>query len=100
MTTPGTTSAPIAPEVRLFLAKVRAELADIDADDLADITDGLEADLGELVAERGPASLGDPVEYAGVLALEQLADFVARSDDGELREHLIGDEFSHLAPAA
>jgi hypothetical protein len=64
-----TTSTPIAPEVRLFLAKVRAQLADLDPDEVREITDGLEADLGELVAERGPSSLGDPEEYAGELRL-------------------------------
>ena len=47
-----------------FLAAVRGHLADLDPDELAEITDGLEADLAELVAERGPAALGDPAAYA------------------------------------
>ncbi|NYI76424.1 HAAS signaling domain-containing protein [Nocardioides panzhihuensis] len=54
----------VAPEVRLFLARVRRELADLDPEVLSDITDGLEADFAELVEERGPDALGDPVEYA------------------------------------
>ncbi|MEI7057941.1 hypothetical protein WBG06_19100 [Nocardioides sp. CCNWLW239] len=54
----------VAPEVRLFLARVRRELADLEPEVLSDITDGLEADFTELVAERGPDALGDPVEYA------------------------------------
>jgi hypothetical protein len=54
----------VAPEVRLFLARVRRELADLDPEVLSDITDGLEADFAELVEERGAEALGDPVEYA------------------------------------
>lgn len=65
MSTTGT--SPIAPEVRLFLARVRHELADLDPEELAEMTDGLEADLTELVAERGAAALGSPVDYAGEL---------------------------------
>jgi hypothetical protein len=50
-----------------FLTAVRAELADLSVEDRAEITDGLEADLAELVAERGPDALGDPVAYAAEL---------------------------------
>jgi hypothetical protein len=57
----------VAPEVRLFLARVRHELADLDAEEVSEMTDGLEADLTELVAERGAAALGSPVEYADEL---------------------------------
>lgn len=56
--------ANVAPEVRLFLAQVRRELVDLDPEALSDITDGLEADFEELVEERGPEALGNPVEYA------------------------------------
>ncbi|MGY0390026.1 HAAS signaling domain-containing protein [Nocardioides sp. WG-D5] len=56
--------ANVAPEVRLFLARVRRELADLDPEVVSDITDGLEADFTELVEDRGPDALGDPVEYA------------------------------------
>lgn len=59
--------ANVAPEVRLFLARVRRELADLDPEVLSDITDGLEADFTELVEERGPDALGDPAEYANEL---------------------------------
>lgn len=62
-----TDTSPIAPEVRLFLARVRHELADLDPDEVAEMTDGLEADLTELVADRGPGALGSAVEYAGEL---------------------------------
>jgi hypothetical protein len=54
----------IAPEVRDFLAAVRSRLADLDPDEQSDITEGLEADLSDLVAERGGEALGDPVAYA------------------------------------
>lgn len=54
----------IPADVRLFLAVVRRELADLDPEELSEITDGLEADLVDLVAERGPAALGDPKAYA------------------------------------
>jgi len=54
----------IAPEVREFLAAVRDQLADLDPDEQRDITEGLEADLSDLVAERGGEALGDPVAYA------------------------------------
>ena len=60
-------TSPVAPEVRLFLARVRHELADLDPEEVRDMTDGLEADLTELVAERGAAALGSPVEYADEL---------------------------------
>lgn len=54
----------IPAEVRLFLAVVRRELGDLDPEELTEITDGLEADLADLVAERGPDALGDPKAYA------------------------------------
>ena len=54
----------IPAEVRLFLAVVRRELSDLDPEELTEITDGLEADLADLVAERGPDALGDPKAYA------------------------------------
>lgn len=57
----------IPADVRLFLAVVRRELADLDPEELTEITDGLEADLADLVAERGPSALGDPKAYAAEL---------------------------------
>ncbi|MBW8749814.1 MAG: hypothetical protein JF565_00100 [Propionibacteriales bacterium] len=54
----------IAPEVQDFLAAVRAQLADLDPEEQREILDGLEADLADLVAERGGEALGDPVAYA------------------------------------
>lgn len=57
-----TTTVP--PEVRTFIEEVRGQLADLDADELREITDGLEADLSELVDDQGIGALGDPVDYA------------------------------------
>lgn len=57
----------IPSDVRLFLAAVRRELADLGPDEVTDMTDGLEADLTDLVAERGPEALGDPKAYAAEL---------------------------------
>ena len=58
-------TAILAPaEVRAFVARVREHLGDLDAEEQQELTIGLEADLTDLVAERGPEALGDPVVYA------------------------------------
>lgn len=57
----------IPSEVRLFLAVVRRELGDLGPDEVAEMTDGLEADLTDLVGERGVDALGDPKAYAAEL---------------------------------
>jgi hypothetical protein len=54
----------IAPEVQEFLTVVRQQLADLDPDEQREILDGLEADLTDLVTERGGEALGDPIDYA------------------------------------
>ena len=54
----------IAPEVLAFVAAVRTRLADLEPEELLEITDGLEADLTELVTDQGLDALGDPVAYA------------------------------------
>ena len=67
-----TTTKPI----RDFALAVRAALSDLPADDVDDLTDGLEADLTEQAADFGDADagaaapefeLGDPVAYADEL---------------------------------
>ena len=50
-------------EVASFAAAVRAALGDLPPDELDELTDGLEADLGERADESG-ADLGDPAAYA------------------------------------
>jgi hypothetical protein len=59
-----TTELPLRPEVTAFVARVRERLADLPAEELQDLTEGLEADLSDLVTERGGEALGDPDEYA------------------------------------
>ena len=51
------------PEVAAFVAEVRARLADLPPEERQELTDGLEADLCDLVAEAGPEALGDPDAY-------------------------------------
>ncbi|WP_248582269.1 hypothetical protein [Nocardioides sp. InS609-2] len=57
-------TASIAPEVAQFAEAVRARLADLTSDEREELAGGLEADLTDLVEERGVEALGDPVVYA------------------------------------
>ncbi|RJS44886.1 hypothetical protein [Nocardioides cavernaquae] len=57
----------VRPGVAEFVEQVRARLADLTAEERTELTDGLGADLHELVAERGPEALGDPTAYAAEL---------------------------------
>ena len=41
----------VTPEIRRFADGVRAALADLPADEVEDVTEGLEADLAESLAE-------------------------------------------------
>jgi len=58
-----TTITATDPAIEEFATAVRAALGDLPADEVDDLTDGLEADLTERKADGGPA-LGDPVSYA------------------------------------
>lgn len=60
-----TTTVPA--EIAQFAARVRAALADLPADELEELTDGLEADLSEAFAEDLARELPDPVAYAAEL---------------------------------
>ena len=57
----------ISREVQAFATAVRAQLDDLPPDDVDDLTEGLEADLAESIAEATAAHLGDPVTYAAEL---------------------------------
>jgi hypothetical protein len=57
------------PEIRDFVDRIRGFLADLDPDEQQDLTTGLEADLADLVDERGTDALGDPAAYARELRL-------------------------------
>jgi hypothetical protein len=50
-----------------FARAVRAALADLPADELDDLTDGLEADLAERESDEKSPDFGDPVAYADEL---------------------------------
>jgi len=57
----------VRPEVTTFVDLVRIYLGDLDDEVRDELTDGLEADMSDLVAERGLAALPDPEEYADEL---------------------------------
>ncbi|WP_210648593.1 hypothetical protein [Nocardioides sp. SYSU D00065] len=59
-----TTELPVRPDVAAFVARVRDLLADLSEEDRLELTEGLEADLGDQVAEHGGGVLGDPESYA------------------------------------
>src|ERR1700709_2176140 len=50
-----------------FARAVRAALADLPADEVDDLTDGLEADLAERAADEESPDFGDPTDYANEL---------------------------------
>ena len=56
-------------QVRAYVARVRAALSDLPAEDVDDLTQGMEADLAELAAESDSirARLGTPEAYADEL---------------------------------
>ena len=57
----------ITPQVQQFVAAVRDRLTDLSQDEREELIGGLEADMSDLVAERGEAALPDPVVYAAEL---------------------------------
>lgn len=59
----------VAPEIVTFAEGVRAALADLPAEEVDDLTEGLEADLAESLAEDLRRTLPDPVTYAAELRL-------------------------------
>jgi hypothetical protein len=62
------TAAVLDNPIRDFATAVRAGLDDLPAEEVEDLTDGLEADLTEQAADAGTArELGDPLAYADEL---------------------------------
>ena len=59
-----TTELPVRPDVSAFVARVRELLADLSEEDRLELTEGLEADLTDQVAEQGGGVLADPEAYA------------------------------------
>jgi len=87
-----TTTLDVNPAVADFASAVRRSLSDLGADVLDDLTDGLEADLADKLADG--AELGDPAAYAaelraaaGLEAPRRIGSFQrARHDVAEIRE--------------
>lgn len=65
--------------ISAFAAAVRAELADLPADDVDELVDGLEADLSEQASESPDFSVPDAAAYAA--ELRSAAGFAERSAD-------------------
>lgn len=61
------TMSTIAPEIVAFAKSVRDALSDLPAEEIDDLTEGLEADLAESLAEDLRRTLPDPVAYAAEL---------------------------------
>lgn len=61
------TTSTVAPEIAKFAAAVRDALADLPEEERDELTDGLEADLSESLAEDLRRTLPDPVAYAAEL---------------------------------
>lgn len=59
----------VTPEIQRFADGVRAALADLPAEEVDDLTEGLEADLAESLAEDLRRTLPDPASYAAELRL-------------------------------
>ncbi|GAA5137411.1 hypothetical protein GCM10023339_77770 [Alloalcanivorax gelatiniphagus] len=59
-----TTRLPVRPDVASFVARVRELLSDLTEEDRLELTEGLEADLTDQVAEDGAGALADPEAYA------------------------------------
>ncbi len=58
------TTSTVTPEIVAFAQGVRAALADLPAEEVDDLTEGLEADLAEAYAEDLQRELPDPSAYA------------------------------------
>ena len=77
-----TTSLPVRPDVEAFVARVRELLADLSEEDRLELTEGLEADLTDQVAEQGGGVLAEPEAYARELRTAAGFDPVARRRSG------------------
>ena len=87
-------------EVHDFVEQVRLLLADLDPEEQQDLVSGLEADLGDLVADRGPEALGDPATYARELrvAAGHPAEMAPRPSDRSFREAVMaGIDSTHAS---
>lgn len=83
------TTSTATPEIVSFARNVRAALADLPADEVDELTEGLEADLAEAYAEDLQRELPDPASYAAELRLA--AGLPARTKAGSGRFAGIGE---------
>lgn len=88
-----TTRLPVRPDVAAFVDRVRDLLADLPEEDRLELTEGLEADLADQVAEHGGGVLGDPGAYVRELRAAAGLDpaprrRLGRGQDGARREPL------------
>lgn len=77
-----------------FAAAVRAELVDLDIDEVDDLVDGLEADLAEQASESDEFELPDPVTYAA--ELRSAAGLPAKATDAAPRRPSLGARLAAL----
>lgn len=75
------TTSTITPEIVRFAQAVRAALADLPREEVDDLTEGLEADLGEAFAEDLERELPDPAAYAE--ELRNAAGLPVRTDSAK-----------------
>jgi hypothetical protein len=73
-----TTELPVRPDVAAFVTRVRELLVDLSEEDRLELTEGLEADLTDQVAELGAGALDDPEAYASELRAAAGFEPVAR----------------------
>ncbi len=79
-----------------FARAVRVALADLPADEVEDLTDGLEADLAERAVDEDSPDFGDPVAYAN--ELRSAAGLPARTSRRPLAPRsVIGSAWAELA---
>ena len=72
-------------EVRAFVAAVRSRLRDLTEEEREELVGGLDADMSDLVAERGLETLPDPAEYAAELRSAAGFSPVATGPSGSAR---------------
>ena len=70
-----------------FARSVRAALSDLPADEIDDLTDGLEADLDERASDEDSPDFGDPVAYA--LELRTAAGLPERQTGSSLGQAVV-----------
>ena len=76
------------PEVHAFVRAVRARLSDLTEEEREELAGGLEADMSDLVVERGVEALPDPADYAAELRMAAGFSAQAQAARGVVRDRL------------